>query len=172
MIRDQLLLFPELDPFKTIIKNIDYIDASKIPEFKNVVETKNKLRDLPEGKYILFKSGGRNRFLPELGNIFPYVQNMDTKYVYTPTLLKTYVVVILKEGETGYTINLSRASASAFIVHPDPDKIFITDHINKNRRDYRLSNLRWTTQSQNLKGKDNSRDGLWDDKVTRYTILK
>ena len=142
MIRDQLLLFPELDPFKTIIKNIDYIDASKIPEFKNVVETKNKLRDLPEGKYILFKSGGRNRFLPELGNIFPYVQNMDTKYVYTPTLLKTYVVVILKEGETGYTINLSRASASAFIVHPDPDKIFITDHINKNRRDYRISNLR------------------------------
>ena len=175
MIRDQLLLFPELDPFKTIIKNIDYIDASKIPEFKNVVETKNKLRDLPEGKYILFKSGGRNRFLPELGNIFPYVQNMDTKYVYTPTLLKTYVVVILKEGETGYTINLSRASASAFIVHPDPDKIFITDHINKNRRDYRISNLRWATQSQNQKDKDvgaTQGEGLWEDRVTRYTLIK
>ena len=175
MIRDQLLLFPELDPFKTIIKNIDYIDASKIPEFKNVVETKNKLRDLPEGKYILFKSGGRNRFLPELGNIFPYVQNMDTKYVYTPTLLKTYVVVILKEGETGYTINLSRASASAFIVHPDPDKIFITDHINKNRRDYRISNLRWATQSQNQKDKDVGAaqgEGLWEDRVTRYTLIK
>ena len=172
MIRQQLFLFPELDPFKTIIKDIDYMDASKIPEFKNVVPTKNKLSDLPEGKYILFKSGGYNRFLPELGNIFPYLQNMDTKYVYTPTLLKTYVVVILTEDGIGYTINLSRASASAFIVHPDPHKTFITDHINKNRRDYRLSNLRWTTQSQNLKRKDTSRDGLWDDKVTRYTILK
>jgi uncharacterized membrane protein len=101
MIRDQLFLFPELNPFKTIIKDIDYMDASKIPEFKNVVETKNKLRNLPEGKYILFKSGGHNRFLPELGNIFPYVQNMDTKYIYSPTLLKTYVVVILREGGVG-----------------------------------------------------------------------
>ena len=175
MIRDQLFLFPELNPFKTIIKDIDYMDASKIPEFKNVVETKNKLRDLPEGKYILFKSGGRNRFLPELGNIFPYVQNMDTKYVYTPTLLKTYVVVILTEGGVGYTINLSRASASAFIVHPDPDKIFITDHINKNRRDYRISNLRWATQSQNQKDKDvgaTQGEGLWEDRVTRYTLIK
>ena len=175
MIRDQLFLFPDLDPFKTIMKNIDYIDVSEIPEFKNVVETKNKLRDLPEGKYILFKSGGRNRFLQELGNIFPYVQNMDTKYVYTPTLLKTYVVVILTEGGVGYTINLSRASASAFIVHPDPDKIFITDHINKNRRDYRISNLRWATQSQNQKDKDvgaTQGEGLWEDRVTRYTLIK
>ena len=172
MIRDQLLLFPELDPFKTIIKDIDYIDASKIPQFKNVVPTKNKLRDLPTGKYILFKSGGCNRFLPELGNIFPYVQNMDTKHVYLPTLLKTYIVVILTEEGIGYTINLSRASASAFIVNENPAITYIVDHKNKNRRDYRMSNLRWVTQSQNLKDKDLSKEGLWDDRVTRYTLIK
>ena len=85
MIRDQLFLFPELDSFKTIIKDIDYMDVSEIPEFKNVVPTKNKLSGLPKGKFFLFKNGGSNRFLPELGKIFPYVQNMDTKHVYAPT---------------------------------------------------------------------------------------
>ena len=35
MINQQLLLFPELDPFKTKIKNIDYVDIKKgdIAEF-------------------------------------------------------------------------------------------------------------------------------------------
>ena len=40
MITDQLLLFPELDPFKTIIKNIDYVDVSTInPELQQKYRT-------------------------------------------------------------------------------------------------------------------------------------
>ena len=169
MIRDQLFLFPELDSFKTIIKDIDYMDVSEIPEFKNVVPTKNKLSGLPKGKFFLFKNGGSNRFLPELGKIFPYVQNMDTKHVYAPTLLKTYCyVIVLKK----FAINLSRASAAAFIVHPNPDKPLIADHKNKNRRDYRLSNIRWATSSQNAQGSDRSGAVFFEDRATRYTPVK
>ena len=172
MIRDQLSLFPDLDPFKVMIKNIDYMDVSKIPEYKNVIETKNKLKNLPEGKYILFKTGGSNRFIPELGNIFPYVQNMETKKVYTPSLLKTYVVSSLEEDGKGYTVNLSRATASAFIVNSDPENTFIVDHINKNRRDYNINNLRWVTSSFNGSNKEKVVGGFFEDKLTKYTIKK
>jgi hypothetical protein len=29
---NQLILFPELDPYKTKIKNVDYVDISTLPD--------------------------------------------------------------------------------------------------------------------------------------------
>ena len=169
MRNEQLFLFPELDPFKTIIKNIDYMDVSKIPVFKNVVDTKNKLENIPEDKYFLFKTGGHNRFLPKKGDIFPYIQNMDTKKILLPSLLKTYVYIIINVKNIGFAVNLSRAAASAFVVHPSPDKPLIADHKNKNRRDYSVPNLRWVSSSQNSKGKDHGGVGFFEDRQTIYT---
>jgi len=170
MTRDQLYLFPDLNPFKTIMKDIDYMDVSEIPEFKNVIETKpeRKLCRLTKGKFFLFQTGGSNRFMPEAGKVFPYIQNMHTKYIYSPTLIKTYIYVGIKDGDS-FQINMSRQSAAAFIVHPNPDKILIADHKNKNRRDYRLSNLRWTSSSENAKGCDKSGAGFFEDRATRYS---
>ena len=93
---------------------------------------------------------------------------MHTKYIYSPTLIKTYIYVGIKDGES-FQINMSRQSAAAFIVHPNPDKILIADHKNKNRRDYRLSNLRWTSSSENAKGCDKSGAGFFEDRATRYS---
>ena len=171
MIRDQLFLFPDLDPFKTIMKNIDYIDVSEIPEFKNVIETKpeRKLCHVTKGKFFLFRTGGSNRFIPEAGKVFPYVQNMDTKYIYSPTLVKTYLYVVIRDGDNSFHVNMSRQSAAAFIVHPNPDKPLIADHKNKDRRDYRLENLRWATSSENNTNVDRSGTGFFEDRITRYT---
>ena len=49
---EQQLLFPELDPYKTKIKDIDYVDVSKIKcgQLKKIPYS-----ILPEGKYMLFK---------------------------------------------------------------------------------------------------------------------
>ena len=174
MTRAQLFLFPDLDPFKTIMKNIDYIDVSEIPEFKNVLETKpeRKLCNLSKGKFFLFRTGGSNRFISEAGKVFPYIQNMETKYVYSPTLIKTYVYVVLPDKSTTFAVNMSRQSAAAFIVHPNPDKPLIADHINKDRRDYRLKNLRWASSSENNIDVNKSGTGFYEDRITRYSHKK
>ena len=79
---EQQLLFPELNPYKTKIKDIDYVDVSKIKcgELK-----KTSYNILPEGKYMLFKSGGFNKYHTEMGNAFPYIQNTETLKVLSIT---------------------------------------------------------------------------------------
>ena len=46
---EQLLLFPEMDPFKTKIKGIDYIDLSQI-ETPNQRQSEYSL--LPKGRFF------------------------------------------------------------------------------------------------------------------------
>ena len=44
---------------------------------------------------------------------------------------------------------LHRLIALQFLTNPDPINNDVIDHINRNRADNHLSNLRWTTQSEN-----------------------
>jgi hypothetical protein len=71
---NQLILFPELDPYKTKIKNIDYVDISTLPDSQ---WKKNNFSQLPKDIWYVFKSGGTNRYMEELGNCFPYIQNRE-----------------------------------------------------------------------------------------------
>ena len=54
-----------------------------------------------------------------------------------------------------FTFPLHRLFAKAFIKNDDPTNKVIVDHINGNRMDYRIENLRWSTTSENSKGTPN-----------------
>ena len=43
--------------------------------------------------------------------------------------------------------------AEAFIENKDPKRLNVVNHENKDRLDYRVDNLEWVTQSQNLSGR-------------------
>ena len=89
--QDQLSLFPELDPFKTIIKNIDYVDISTLVD---PVPNHSRLLQydlIPKDKFFLYKTGGVNPFRPELGNIFPYLKNEESKKLVSINISKSYV---------------------------------------------------------------------------------
>jgi len=156
MINDQLLLFPELDPFKTKIKNIDYIDLSDVknigsPVYNNTVVDYSVLE---KGKFILFKSGATSPYLPELGNSFPYIHNTETGKIYSPKVTGSYGypkthIPAHKSKNINVTIIMHRLVALAFIENDMPDKKWQVDHINENPLDYRVKNLRWLTPSQN-----------------------
>ena len=162
MINQQLLLFPELDPFKTKIRNIDYVDISEVknigtPVYSNTVINYSLLEI---GEYILFKSGGTSEYMPELGNCFPYIQNTKTGKIMTIRVSGSYgypkTHLPINKNKQIKQINVSiimhRLVAMAFIENDMPDKKWQVDHINGNPLDYRVGNLRWLTPSQNNKG--------------------
>ena len=168
---EQQLLFPELDPYKTKIKDIDYVDVSKI----KCGELKKTSYDiLPEGLYMLFKSGGFNKYHPEMNNAFPYIQNTKTLKVLktTATEYNGYVKSsILLLNKQGLFIQMHRIVAEAFIDNDMPDKKILVDHINGDNLDYRVDNLRWVTHSQNNTGVKRKRQITFFDK-SRMENLK
>ena len=148
----QELLFPELDPYLTKIKNIDYIDVSKVKcgELK-----KTPYSILPEGMFILFKSGGFNKYHSEMGNAFPYIQNTKTMKVLSLTSTDYYGYVkcnITLPSKQGIFIAMHRIVSEAFIENDMPDKKILVDHKNGDGLDYRVKNLRWVTHTQNNTG--------------------
>ena len=64
------------------------------------------------------------------------------------TTTKEETLVMPKEIE----MSMHRIVASAFIPNDDPKKKIWVDHINGNRVDYRVKNLRWVTPEDNAKG--------------------
>ena len=58
-------------------------------------------------------------------------------------------MVSIKTNKGWRSIGVSRLIAIAFI--PNPDNLPEVDHINYDRTDYSLSNLRWTTHADNIK---------------------
>ena len=88
---DQLFLFPELDPFKTIIKDIDYVDIATLVD---PIPNHARLHEyslIPKNKYFLYKTGAINPFKPELGNVFPYIKNEESGKIVSLNLSKFYV---------------------------------------------------------------------------------
>ena len=164
--QDQLSLFPELDPFKTIIKDIDYVDISTLTEPSPNHSRLHQYNLIPKDKFFLYKTGGINPFRPELGNVFPYLKNEESKKLVSINLSKYYVrasINVFLDGKyISIDIKLHRVVALAFIVNDNPEKKVSVDHINNDRLNYSLENLRWVTNSENNKGLSRPRNECWE----------
>jgi len=77
--------------------------------------------------------------------------------IITPVVLNTgYLVVRFSINRKVYTKLLHRIVAKAFI--PNPNNYPVVNHINEDRKDARIENLEWCTQSNNLKAHYRLRD--------------
>tara|TARA_R110000850_G_scaffold156039_1_gene280286 strand:+ start:69 stop:620 length:552 start_codon:yes stop_codon:yes gene_type:complete len=78
-------------PEEIKIRDIDRIDVSTIDDWNRYKETDHSARswsfsDITEGKYFIYKTGGKNPHLPdEVGPIFPYLLNAHTNHIVKPT---------------------------------------------------------------------------------------
>ena len=169
MIREQLLLFPEYDDYKTQIRNVDYMDITDIDVNLFNEKRKHSYKLLPKDKFYIFKTGGFNKFRPDLGENFPYIKNMETGRVLSSTLHRTYIKTSItlynNNPIIGLQFKLHRIAAEAFIVNDDVKKKLVVDHINNDRLDYRVSNLRWTTYSKNSIGTKRPRGTSYEEKI-------
>tara|TARA_R100001086_G_scaffold52267_1_gene23332 strand:+ start:1024 stop:1557 length:534 start_codon:yes stop_codon:yes gene_type:complete len=170
MIREQQFLFPEFDDNKTQIRNVDYVDITDIDANLFNEKRKHPYERLPKNKYFIYKTGGINRFRPDLGNNFPYIKNIETGHVLTNTLHRTYIRTSITLTNYNPIINLEfrlhRIAAEAFIENDNIEKKLVVDHINGDRLDYRVGNLKWSTYSENNTGVKRERNGVsYDERI-------
>ena len=170
MIREQQFLFPEFDDTKTKIRNVDYVDITDVDVNLFNEKRKHPYERLPKGKFYIFKTGGINRFRPDLGDNFPYIKNMETGALLGTSLHRTYIRTSITLRNYDPIINLEfrlhRIAAEAFIINDNIKKKLVVDHINGDRLDYRIGNLKWSTYSENNTGVIRERNGVsYDEKI-------
>lgn len=114
-------------------------------EFKNIIGYENKYQINKEG---LIKS----------------VKNINKPHFLKPGIAKNgYICVQLRDKGNDKRINIHRLLAIHFI--PNPDDLPMVDHINRNKLDNRLENLRWVNASVNAANK-NKKGSIYISKTT------
>jgi hypothetical protein len=124
------------------------IDLNRTSEF---------ILSIPEGKYTLFKEGGKHK-LPQYSNRkdFPFIKNNDTGNIINPNFSRAvYPCYTLDNGLSSKRIYGHRLFAMAFVFNDFPNLKYNVDHMNEDKLDYSISNLKWVSVSENMKNISN-----------------
>ena len=124
------------------------IDLNRTSEFIN---------SIPQDKYTLFKTGGEHQ-LPQYTNRkdFPFIKNNYTgKIVNLNFSRAVYPCYTLDNDLTSKRIYAHRLVSMAFVFNEFPNLTYNTDHINEDKLDYAVSNLKWVSVSENMKNISN-----------------
>ena len=166
MIGEQLFLFPEHNHFNQKIKNIDYVDLSEV---KNSEFTNKQFSDLQKGRFILWKTGGLNPYMKELGEVFPYIQDTVKKIIKTIRVAtgaqypRFHIDYWQNNKQIFHKPYIHTVVANAFIENPLPNKFKLVHHIDNNPLDYRVENLKHVNRSLNSKGVPKPKHGTGHD---------
>ena len=109
-----------------------------------------------EGEEWRLFPGCKNFYVSTMGRFRKLDAFGDWKYYVQDPMPDGYVHVMNRE--IGTTQNAHRLVALCFI--PNPDNLKEVDHINKDRSDNRVCNLRWCTRKQNVFFSNRHRDNI------------
>lgn len=145
---EQLSLFPKE---KQLIKDIDYVDLSKLPDDHYRKHFTQYSQIIPNTFY-LYKTGGINRYMENVGPIFPYVKNIVTGNIqsFSNSASDAYIRCGVRTicGKR-ILVRVHRVVGIAFI--ENPLNLPVVNHIDGNLFNYALENLEWSSYSNNNK---------------------
>tara|TARA_R100001132_G_C3247768_1_gene76069 strand:+ start:267 stop:740 length:474 start_codon:yes stop_codon:yes gene_type:complete len=111
---------------------------------------------LPPDTYYIYKTGGINPFMKELGPIFPVIKNYRGKILKQVSLTTgkdaPYPHLFLNPP-TGEKLKcfLHKIVGLAFLKNNDFEHKYLIDHLDDNIFNYMPHNLEWVTNSENQK---------------------
>lgn len=110
---------------------------------ENIVDLTHYVLEENEEKQIIIDNELTYYSINKLGQ----VKNLNTKKFLKGTNLHSYIYVNLTIGEKRKNRAVHQLVAQAFL--PNPNNYKIVDHINGDRQDNRVENLRWVTALEN-----------------------
>ena len=151
----------QLDMFEKVMdSDIEYIDLKDSPIYfgdkgrrrQDLTASSAFLASIPEGKYRVYRTGGTHSLPMYKGRTdFPFVLNTKTGKILQPTFSRAvYPAISLNNGRFTKPIYIHRICAMAFVGNPAPVDRYNVDHINEDKLDYAVSNLRWVSMSENM----------------------
>ena len=81
-----------------------------------------------------------------------------------------YYKVNLRKDKKQYNVTIHRLVATTFI--PNPYNLPNVDHINRNKLDNSVSNLRWVSQKENMENTTLGRNCIYHCKLTNKFIVQ
>jgi|TARA_R110000796_G_scaffold88974_1_gene192332 hypothetical protein len=157
----------QLDLFIKEIKTekIGGLDISAISiKFGNVGQrridlnrTSDFLNSVPKGKYLIYPTGGSHPLpMYKERSDFPYILNTETNNIIIPNCSRAvYPCYTISNENKGVRVYAHRIMGMAYIDNPLPIDNYNVDHINEDKLDYSIDNLRWVSVSDNMKGVKN-----------------
>ena len=125
--------------------DIDFGDANHMAQSKS--NACKKFQSLTKGKYLVYKG--------EKEGELPYIKNTDTgKKLSVRTTRNDYPCVDLYYKGISTTYSVHQIVGMAFIPNQLPKDRTHVDHIDGDKSNYAVENLRWTTPSENQSNKD------------------
>ena len=136
---------------KQIILEREKVDMSTLKTLKT---RRNAFHELPKDTYFIYKTGGVNPFMKELGPIFPVIKNSRGKILKQSTLTNGKdapypYVMINRHNKSCYKCFLHKIVGLAFLKNNDWEHKFIIDHLDNGVFNYLPENLEWVTISEN-----------------------
>ena len=105
----------------------------------------------------------------EILNVYPYtIRRKDNKYEVKENLTDGYPRVHLENHQL---YSKHRLICEQFL--PNPENLPCIDHINRDRSDYHIENLRWVTESENSKNRTSHRGVIYNyvDEISDDSIV-
>ena len=146
------------DP-KQIILEREKADLSTLKTLKT---RQRPLNLLPKDTYFIYKTGGINPFMKELGPIFPVIKNYKGKVLAQTPLTNgkdapyphININIYIDGKKNSLKCFLHKMVGLAFLKNDDFENKYIIDHLDGNIYNYLLDNLEWVTHSENQKRKN------------------
>jgi hypothetical protein len=105
--------------------------------------------------------------IEEDGKIWSYRRN---KYLKLGIGTNGYYIVKLQVDTEKKTIDLHRLLALTYI--PNPENKLCIDHINRNRLDNRIENLRWVTKQENSENRSLQKNNILQEQYISIKLCK
>ena len=150
---EQLLLWEDK---KQIILEKEKVDISTLKTLKT---RKHPFDLLLKDTYFIYKTGGINPFMKELGPIFPVIKNSRGKVLAQVPLTSgkdaPYPHILINTYKDGKKIALKcflhKIVGLAFLKNDDFENKYIIDHLDDNIFNYLPENIEWVTYGENMR---------------------